>query len=72
MSNMTMIIINKKHNRLLSFQEVPLKFWCWGHTGRYNRVVLPACAVAKIREASPSADGRYKDSAIQTSKDCAM
>ena len=32
--------------------------WCWQLLGRNNRVVLPACAVAKIRETFPS-NGNY-------------
>lgn len=32
--------------------------WCWGWLGRHNRVVLPACAVKKIRDTFPS-DGNY-------------
>ncbi|XP_078695650.1 uncharacterized protein LOC144924409 isoform X1 [Branchiostoma floridae x Branchiostoma belcheri] len=29
--------------------------WCWGWLGREVRVVLPACAVTKIRDTFPSA-----------------
>ena len=28
--------------------------WCWGWLGKKVRVVLPSCAVAKIRETFPS------------------
>lgn len=28
--------------------------WCWGFLGRLVRVVLPACAVIRIREEFPS------------------
>ncbi|KAJ8031444.1 hypothetical protein HOLleu_24635 [Holothuria leucospilota] len=28
--------------------------WCWGFLGRHVRVVLPACAVIRIRETFPS------------------
>ena len=33
--------------------------WKYGKLGRGNRRVLPACAVRLIRQAYPSADGRY-------------
>ncbi|XP_070183087.1 P2X purinoceptor 7-like [Littorina saxatilis] len=33
--------------------------WVWKWLGRDIRVTLPACAVARIREQFPSADGQY-------------
>ncbi|KAJ8017829.1 P2X purinoceptor 7 [Holothuria leucospilota] len=34
-------------------------YWKCGPTGRHNRVVIPSCAVWKIRDRYPSEDGRY-------------
>ena len=31
-----------------------LTSWCWGWLGRHVRVVLPSCAVNKIRSTYPS------------------
>ncbi|XP_022101364.1 P2X purinoceptor 7-like [Acanthaster planci] len=33
--------------------------WCWGYLGREVRVVLPACAVNKIRSMFPTNDEEY-------------
>ena len=33
--------------------------WRWQCLGRHNRVVLPACAVNKIRTTFPSQGGNY-------------
>ncbi|XP_070552819.1 P2X purinoceptor 7-like [Ptychodera flava] len=35
--------------------------WCWGWLGRYNRVILPSCAVLRIRENFPSDFGYYRN-----------
>ena len=43
--------------RYLAYRQ--LTWWGWHHLGRHRRVVLPACAVAKIREEFPSASGEY-------------
>uniref|UniRef100_A0A3B3CPU1 P2X purinoreceptor 7 intracellular domain-containing protein n=1 Tax=Oryzias melastigma TaxID=30732 RepID=A0A3B3CPU1_ORYME len=36
----------------------------WGWLGKHVRVVLPACAVCKIREVYPSQSGQYKNFAL--------
>lgn len=38
--------------RLVAYRMVAR--WIWGHRGRHNRVVLPACAVSRIRKEFPS------------------
>ena len=43
--------------RYVSYQQ--LARWCWGYLGRDVRVVLPSCAVSKIRETFPSDDSVY-------------
>jgi hypothetical protein len=44
-----------------------LQRWCWGFLGRSVRVVLPSCAVCRIRDTFPSADGYtgFRYSALQ-------
>ena len=43
--------------RYLAYRQ--LTWWGWQHLGRHRRVVLPSCAVAKIREEFPSASEEY-------------
>ena len=38
--------------RYLAYRQ--LVWWGWNHLGRYRRVVLPSCAVNKIRDVFPS------------------
>ena len=38
--------------RYIAYRQ--LTTWCWGYLGKHRRVVLPSCAVNKIREAFPS------------------
>ena len=38
--------------RYIAYRQ--LTTWCWGYLGKHRRVVLPSCAVHKIREAFPS------------------
>jgi hypothetical protein len=33
--------------------------WCWQYLGRKLRVVLPSCAVSKIRDTFPSQSASY-------------
>uniref|UniRef100_A0A9J8DH01 P2X purinoreceptor 7 intracellular domain-containing protein n=2 Tax=Cyprinus carpio TaxID=7962 RepID=A0A9J8DH01_CYPCA len=33
--------------------------WCWGYLGRHIRVVIPSCAVTRIREQFPDNTGTY-------------
>nr|XP_054595965.1 P2X purinoceptor 7-like isoform X2 [Nothobranchius furzeri] len=33
--------------------------WCWGYLGQHVRVVIPSCAVSRIRQEFPE-DGAYK------------
>ena len=33
--------------------------WCWGSLGARVRVVIPACAVTRIRHQWPNAEGQY-------------
>uniref|UniRef100_A0A8C6KJ42 P2X purinoreceptor 7 intracellular domain-containing protein n=1 Tax=Nothobranchius furzeri TaxID=105023 RepID=A0A8C6KJ42_NOTFU len=33
--------------------------WCWGYLGQHIRVVIPSCAVSRIRQEFPE-DGAYK------------
>uniref|UniRef100_A0A1X7TXJ4 P2X purinoreceptor 7 intracellular domain-containing protein n=1 Tax=Amphimedon queenslandica TaxID=400682 RepID=A0A1X7TXJ4_AMPQE len=42
------------HDQMRHTAYCQLVRWCWQWLGRNNRVVLPACAVAKIRETFPS------------------
>ncbi|XP_078686122.1 uncharacterized protein LOC144918895 [Branchiostoma floridae x Branchiostoma belcheri] len=43
------------HERYRYIAYRQLVRWCWGWLGREVRVVLPACAVTKIRDTFPSA-----------------
>ena len=38
--------------RYIAYRQ--LARWCWGYLGQKVRVVLPSCAVCKIRSAFPS------------------
>ncbi len=33
--------------------------WCWGHLGKDILVIIPSCAVLKIRDVYPADDGVY-------------
>lgn len=33
--------------------------WCWGYLGRHIRVVIPSCAVTRIRQEFPENEGNY-------------
>ncbi|KAJ8353476.1 hypothetical protein SKAU_G00210430 [Synaphobranchus kaupii] len=33
--------------------------WCWGHLGQQIRVVIPSCAVTRIRTEFPEESGTY-------------
>ena len=33
--------------------------WCWGFLGAKIRVVIPACAVVRIRQEWPDPEGHY-------------
>ncbi len=41
----------------MAYQQ--LTRWCWQWLGRDIRVVLPSCAVTKIRSVFPSTTGEY-------------
>ena len=41
-----------KRYRFIAYQQ--LVGWCWGWLGKRVRVVLPSCAVNKIRTTFPS------------------
>ena len=43
--------------RYIAYRQ--LARWCWGYLGREIRVVLPSCAVCKIRNTFPSEDSEY-------------
>ncbi|XP_060564870.1 P2X purinoceptor 7-like [Ruditapes philippinarum] len=45
--------INRRH-RYTAYRQ--LARWCWGYLGKEVRVVLPSCAVIKIRTTYPSED----------------
>ena len=49
--------IHCRQYRYIAYRQ--LTTWCWGYLGKHQRVVLPSCAVNKIREAFPS-DGYNK------------
>ncbi|XP_033107345.1 P2X purinoceptor 7-like [Anneissia japonica] len=43
---------NEEQYRHVAYRN--LVRFCWGYLGRENRVVLPSCAVAKIRQQFPN------------------
>ena len=61
----TSICFVNKLTDVLSFRKYrytayrQLVRWCWGFLGKYHRVPLPACAVARIRKEFPQDDARY-------------
>ncbi|KAJ8018040.1 P2X purinoceptor 7 [Holothuria leucospilota] len=46
--------INDRQYRYTAYRQFVR--WCWGYLGKHVRVVLPSCAVRRIREAFPAAE----------------
>ena len=47
---MSLLLLRKL--RYLAYRQ--LVWWGWNHLGRHRRVVLPSCAVKRIRDEFPS------------------
>uniref|UniRef100_A0AAV2K1X3 P2X purinoreceptor 7 intracellular domain-containing protein n=1 Tax=Knipowitschia caucasica TaxID=637954 RepID=A0AAV2K1X3_KNICA len=50
---------HKKSKRLRFVAYRSIVSWCWGQLGARIRVVIPACAVLRIRQDFPDPDGQY-------------
>jgi hypothetical protein len=48
----TIVLYTHRKYRYVSYRQMIR--WCWGWLGRSIRVVLPSCAVMKIRDTFPS------------------
>ena len=53
-----MSLFSSRRHRYTAYRNLVL--WAWGWLGKKNRVALPSCVLAAIRNVFPSEDGNYK------------